>query len=133
MGYSYLNGPTKGKYFYLYLFSDLFSQKIDGCEVWDRAETAEHASELIKRIYRDKRMYLKLPLVFHSDNGSPMKGETILEIQYTLGIIPSRSRPRVKNDNPYAESLFKTLKYLPNYQSERWSSKIKNWDYSSTE
>lgn len=34
----------------------------------------------------------------------------------TCGITPSNSRPRVSNDNPYAESLFKTLKYHPNYQ-----------------
>ena len=51
-----------------------------------------------------------------SDNGSPMKGATMLETLYKLGITPSNSRPRVSNDNPYAESLFKTLKYRPNYQ-----------------
>lgn len=37
---------------------------------------------------------------------------------YKLGIVPSRSRTRVSNDNPYAESVFKTLKYVPNYQQE---------------
>lgn len=115
---TYLNGPIKGKYYYLYLFSDLYSRKIVGWEVWE-SETAEHASELIKRIYREEKMYVKKePLVLHSDNGSPMKGATMLETLYTLGIIPSRSRPRVSNDNPYAESIFKTLKYVPNYQPE---------------
>jgi putative transposase len=115
---TYLNGPIKGKYYYLYLFSDLFSRKIVGWEVWD-SETAEHASELIKRIYRDEKIYVKTkPLVLHSDNGSPMKGATMLETLYSLGIIPSRSRPRVSNDNPYAESIFKTLKYVPDYQPE---------------
>ena len=119
---TYLNGPIKGKYYYLYLFSDLFSRKIVGWEVWD-SETAEHASELVKRIYRDEKMYLKSkPLVLHSDNGSPMKGATMLETLYALGIIPSRSRPRVSNDNPYAESLFKTLKYVPNYQPEGFAT-----------
>ena len=54
--------------------------------------------------------------MLHSDNGSPMKGATMLETLYALGITPSNSRPRVSNDNPYAESLFKTLKYRPNYQ-----------------
>ena len=119
---TYLNGPIKGKYYYLYLFSDLFSRKIVGWEVWDSG-TAEHASELVKRIYRDEKMYLKSkPLVLHSDNGSPMKGATMLETLYALGIIPSRSRPRVSNDNPYAESLFKTLKYVPNYQPEGFTT-----------
>ena len=40
----------------------------------------------------------------------------MLATLYQLGITPSNSRPRVSNDNPYAESLFKTLKYRPNYQ-----------------
>jgi len=61
-------------------------------------------------------------LVLHSDNGSPMKGATMLETLYNLGVIPSRSRPRVSNDNPYAESLFKTLKYRPNYQPKGFNS-----------
>ena len=40
----------------------------------------------------------------------------MLETLYALEITPSNSRPRVSNDNPYAELLFKTLKYRPNYQ-----------------
>ena len=115
---TYLNGPIKGKHYYLYLFLDLFSRKIVGWEVWEE-ETAEHASELIRRIYQEEKMYAKKePLVLHSDNGSPMKGATMLETLYNLGIIPSRSGPRVSNDNPYAERIFKTLKYVPNYQPE---------------
>ena len=30
-----------------------------------------------------------------------------------LGVMPSFSRPRVSNDNAYAESLFRTAKYCP--------------------
>ena len=30
-----------------------------------------------------------------------------------LGVMPLLSRPAVSNDNPYSESLFKTLKYRP--------------------
>ena len=118
---TYLNGPIKGKYYYLYLFSDLYSRKIVGWEVWE-SEDAKRASELVKRIYRDEKIYIrnmqKEPLVLHSDNGSPMKAATMLETLYALGITPSKSRPRVSNDNPYAESLFKTLKYVPDYQPQ---------------
>ncbi|MDT8364409.1 MAG: integrase core domain-containing protein, partial [Nitrosomonas sp.] len=39
-----------------------------------------------------------------------------------LGIIPSFSRPSVSNDNPYSESLFKTLKYTPTYPSKPFGS-----------
>ena len=34
---------------------------------------------------------------------------------YNLSVIPSFSRPRVSDDNPYSESLFKTLKYAAGY------------------
>lgn len=50
---TYLNGPIKGKYYYLYLFSDLYSRKIVGWEVWE-SEDAKHASELVKRIKERK-------------------------------------------------------------------------------
>ncbi|NLK09319.1 MAG: transposase, partial [Firmicutes bacterium] len=50
-----------------------------------------------------------------SDNGSPMKEASFLETIYTLGITPSRSRPRVSNDNAFVESAFKTYKYRPGY------------------
>ena len=51
-----------------------------------------------------------------------MKGATMLETLYALGITPSNSRPRVSNDNPYSESMFKTLKYRPNYQPKGQTS-----------
>lgn len=119
---TYLNGPIKGKHYYLYMISDLFSRKIVAWEVWD-IESAEHASELIQRaILAENLAKREQPLVLHSDNGSPMKGATMLETLYNLGITPSRSRPRVSNDNPFAESLFKTLKYRCNYQPKGFST-----------
>jgi putative transposase len=118
------------------LISDLFSRKIVGWEVWEE-ESAVHASELIKRATILERIAVKKePLVLHSDNGSPMKGATMLETLYNLGIVPSNSRPRVSNDNPYAESIFKTLKYRPNYQpkgfetltqARRWVKHFVEW------
>ena len=112
---TYLNGPHRGMFYYLYLFSDLYDRNIVGWEVFE-TESAEHASELIRRICLKQQRLSVEPLVLHSDNGSPMKGATMLATLYQLGITPSNSRPRVSNDNPYAESLFKTLKYRPNYQ-----------------
>ncbi len=35
-----------------------------------------------------------------------------------LGVATSLSRPAVSNDNPYSESLFRTLKYTPKYPSQ---------------
>jgi putative transposase len=57
-------------------------------------------------------------LVLHSDNGSPMKGATMLATLQKLGVVPSFSRPSVSDDNPYSESLFRTLKYTPSYPAK---------------
>ena len=118
---TYLHGPHKGMFYYLYLFSDLFDRSIVGWEIFEE-ESAEHASELIRRITTAQKRLTTQPLVLHSDNGSPMKGATMLATLYQLGITPSNSRPRVSNDNPYAESLFRTLKYRPNYQPKGFAT-----------
>ena len=132
---TYLRGPIKGLFFYLYMIIDIFSREIVGWEVWEE-ESAEHASELIKRTCLRQKRLTTMPLVLHSDNGSPMKGATMLAALYELGITPSNSRPRVSNDNPYSESLFRTLKYRPNYQpngfatleeARNWCQKFVNW------
>lgn len=132
---TYLPGPAKGMFYYLYLIMDIFSRQIVGWEVWPE-ETAEHASELIRRTVLAQNIATQdTPLVLHSDNGSPMKGATMLETLYSLGVTPSRSRPRVSNDNPYSESLFRTCKYCPSYpgkgfrtlhDSREW---VKTFDY----
>jgi putative transposase len=118
---TYLNGPIRGRFYYLYLFSDLYDRDIVGWEVWETEDT-QHASKLIRRICLKQKRLTTQPLVLHSDNGTPMKGATMLETLYKLGITPSNSRPRVSNDNAYAESLFKTLKYRPNYQPKGFAS-----------
>ena len=61
-------------------------------------------------------------LILHSDNGGPMKGATMLATLQKLGIVPSFSRPLVSDDNPYSESLFRTLKYRPSYPSNPFTS-----------
>ncbi|MFC3787839.1 IS3 family transposase [Paenibacillus sp. GCM10012307] len=110
---TWLPGPAKGLLLYLYLILDLYSRKIVGWEIWEE-ESAGHASQLIRcTVIREQCVIRHQPLVLHSDNGSPMKGATLLETLYSLGITPSRSRPRVSNDNPYAESIFRTCKYRP--------------------
>jgi len=112
---TWLAGPVRGIYFYLYLILDLFSRKIIAWEVWPE-ESAQNASFLVRRAVTAEKIssIIKL-LILHSDNGSVMKGATLLETLYMLGITPSRSRPRVSNDNPYAESVFRTCKYRPSY------------------
>lgn len=110
---SWLPGPLKGLFFYLYLIVDLYSRKIVGWEVYE-CESADYAAEVVRRAVLAERC-IDQPLVLHADNGSPMKGETLLATLYRLGIATSYSRPRTSNDNPYSEALFRTCKYRPDY------------------
>lgn len=88
----------------------------------------EHSADLIEEICILEKI-LKKQLVLHSDNGGAMKGATMLATLQKLGVVPSFSRPRVSDDNPFSESLFKTLKYCPEYPSSAFSSidEAKKW------
>jgi len=117
---TWLNGPVKGTYYKLYLIMDMFSRMIVAHEVWAE-ETAEHAQVLIRKAVLAQGIKNN-PLVLHSDNGSPMRAATFLATLEKLGVQSSFSRPRVSNDNPYSESLFKTFKYRPQYPNKGFSS-----------
>lgn len=106
---TYLLSLVKGQYYYLYMVMDIYSRKIVGWQVHD-CESSAFAADLIEDIARRENID-KNQLVIHSDNGSPMKGATLRAKLIDLEITPSYSRPRVSNDNPYSESLFKTVKY----------------------
>jgi transposase InsO family protein len=108
---TYLRSPVKGLYFYLYLIQDVWSRAIVGWAVHEN-ESADHAADLMKQI--SNQMNIK-NVKLHADNGGPMKGATMLATLQRLGVTPSFSRPSVSNDNPYSESLFKTLKYCASY------------------
>lgn len=112
---TWLPGPAKGVYFYLYLMLDVFSRKIVGWEIHTE-ESAENAARLLRKAcMKEGTQSNELQLVLHSDNGSPMKGSSMLETMRHLGVVSSYSRPRVSNDNAYAESIFRTCKYRPGY------------------
>jgi len=110
---TWLPGPARGVFFYLYLILDLYSRKIIAWEIHD-SEASDLAARLIRKGCLAEGVVAQ-PLVLHADNGSPMKGASMLETLRRLGITSSFSRPRVSNDNAYAESLFRTCKYRPDY------------------
>ena len=113
---------------------DVYSRKIVGHEV-HVAEAAELAALLIRKASLAEGL-AGSKVVLHSDNGSAMKGATMLATLEKLGVVPSFSRPRVSNDNPYAKSLFRTCKYRPNYprrpfenleQAKTWTQQFVQW------
>lgn len=128
---TYLKTDVKGKYYYLYLYMDVWSRVIVGWGIFEE-ESGEIASMLFKNICNKLNV---TGIRLHSDNGAPMKSANMLATLFFLGVIPSFSRPRVSNDNPYSESLFKTLKYTAGYpgyfrkleDARNWMEKFENW------
>jgi len=117
---TYCPSRVIGQYYYLYMIEDIYSRKIVGWEVHER-ESGDYAAKLLERsVWAEKCMRNRL--VLHSDNGSPMKCLTMQSKMVELGVSGSRSRPRVSNDNPYSESLFRTVKYHPRWPSEGFES-----------
>ena len=118
---TYLRSHVRGQFFFLYLVEDVWSRKILGWDVHE-VESDRFAAEIIERIRGEAVDQDLAGWVLHSDNGSPMKGATMLATLQRLGIVPSFSRPRVSDDNPFAEALFRTLKYCPEYPTSGFAS-----------
>jgi putative transposase len=122
---TYLPANVRGTFFYLYLFVDVWSRRIMKAVVLAE-ESAEHAARSLIEACAEHDVQPDL-LTLHSDNGGPMKGSTMLATMLSLGVVSSFSRPSVSNDNPYSESLFRTLKYVPSYPHKPFESIDAAW------
>jgi len=114
---TYLPATVVGRWFHLYLILDLYSRKIVGWEVHDSDESA-HAAHLVRRTALAGIATLVNKPVLHGDNGATLKATTVLAMLHWLGVKPSYSRPRVSDDNAFAESLFRTAKYRPEFPAK---------------
>lgn len=131
---TYLKSPVLGRFYYLYLVVDLFSRKIVAATVHDR-ECSTLAAALVDAACHREGVS-RDTLTLHADNGPVMKGATLLGRLQALGVMPSYSRPSVSDDNAYAEALFRTLKYRPDYpdgafasitSAQRWVACFVHW------
>jgi transposase InsO family protein len=133
---TYLPAEIVGRWFYLYLILDAFSRKIVGFEVHD-TDDSRHAAHLVKRTALAEGIHaMAARPVLHGDNGATFKATTVLAMLHWLGIRPSYSRPRVSDDNPFGESLFRTAKYRPEFPvkgfadleaARAWASRFVRW------
>jgi len=108
-----LLGPAKWTYYYLYVILDIFSRYVTGWMVAHRESAA-----LAERLIADsclKQAILPGQLTLHADRGSSMRSKTVAQLLADLGVTKTHSRPYVSNDNPYSESQFKTVKYMPQF------------------
>jgi putative transposase len=133
---TYLPAVVMGRWFHLYLILDLYSRKIVGWEVHD-SDDSDHAIHLVKRTALAEGIAtMATKPVLHGDNGSTLKATTVIAMLNWLGVKPSYSRPRVSDDNAYAESLFRTAKYRPEFPakgfndldaSRTWAAAFVHW------
>ena len=134
---TYLPTTVRGIWLCLYLVIDVWSRKVVAWDV-DERENPAIAADLVSRACLRERISKtrKQPLMRHSDNGNTMRAATLESRLEELGVLRSFSRPRISNDNPYSESLFRTVKYRPDYprkpfaardQACQWVAKFVNW------
>jgi len=121
---TYLPTTVRGVWLYLYLVIDVWSRKIVAWDVAEREDPAI-AADLVSRACLRERISKgrRQPLILHADNGNAMRAATLESRLEELGVLRSFSRPRVSNDNPYSESLFRTAKYRPDYPRRPFASK----------
>lgn len=133
---TYLPAEVAGRWFYLYLIMDLYSRKIVGWEV-HAEDNADHASHLVRRTALAEGIAMRgNKPVLHGDNGATLKATTVLAMLHWLGIKASYSRPRVSDDNAFAEALFRTAKYRPEFSAagfadleaaRAWAARFVQW------
>jgi putative transposase len=110
-----LHGPQKWTYYYLYVIIDIYSRYVVGWMVAERESSALARELLAETIVKEGADPSKL--IIHADNGSSMASKPVAFLLADLGVTKSHSRPHVSNDNPHIESLFKTVKYQPEFPS----------------
>lgn len=105
---TWLDAPTKGTYFYLYMAIDMFSRKVVAWEVYAK-EDGTLARDLFAEAVKAEGISPGTLLV-HADNGKPMRSLKLRALFDVLQVTASYGRPHTSNDNAYAESLFATFK-----------------------
>lgn len=101
-----MRGPRRGQAYKLYLAIDVFSRYPVG---W-RIEYAEDR-HLAVEMFGTAIAVHGAPTVLHADNGAIMRSHFLIDALEASGVLTSYSRPRICDDNPFSESLFKTIKY----------------------
>lgn len=134
---TWLRGPQRLDYYYLYVILDVFSRyRVPSGRGWMVAE--EESGDLAHRLIAETcRKWAIQPdtLTLHADRGAPMTSKPVGQLLEDLGVGKSHSRPYTSNDNPYSEAQFKTMKYRPDYpdrfqdmeQARAWAAPFFDW------
>jgi putative transposase len=113
---TYLAGPSRRTFYYLYDVIDIYSRYVVGWMIAE-AESARWAKQFIAATCA-KQNIAPEQLTLHSDRGSVMKAHVVADLLERLHVNKSHTRPHTPNDNPFSESQFKTLKYHSTFPQE---------------
>lgn len=108
---TWLPRTVRGFFYYAYVVIDIFDKTIVDWAVHEE-ESERYSRDLFERTLQGRKVTLR---ALHADNGHPMKGISLMALLKALNVEIPHNRSRVSNDNPFIESLFKTLKYRVNY------------------
>jgi putative transposase len=124
---TFLPTTVRGRFLKLYVIIDVWSRMIVGAEVHEHEDDAI-AARLVEACCIEQGVR-RDQLVLHADNGGAMKGNTMLAKMQQLGVMPSFSRPHVSDDNAFAESVMRTIKYCPAYPEQPFAdlAEARNW------
>ncbi|MGB8382275.1 MAG: IS3 family transposase [Dermatophilaceae bacterium] len=126
-----MRGPAKGIWYHAYVVLDIFSRYLLGWRI-EHVEDGRLATDLVEDIVTEQG---RPPGYLHADGGPAMTSKPLASFLVDLDIRRTHNRPRTSNDNPYSESQFKTMKYMPDYpdrfasigEARSWMHAFSNW------
>ena len=126
-----LAGPAKGVWYHCYVVLDIFSRYVVGWRI-EAVEDGRLAADLVAEIITTQGT---APGWLHADGGAAMTSKPLSSLLSDLEVTRSHNRPRTSNDNPYSESQFKTMKYVPDYparfdsigHARAWMEEFMTW------
>jgi transposase InsO family protein len=102
----------------------VWSPKVVGWDVAEREDPGIAVDLVSKTCLRERiNTRRRRHLILYADNGNAMRASTLESRMDELAVPRSFSRPRVSNDNPYSESMFRTANYRPDYPRRPFASR----------
>ena len=100
---------------YLYVIVDIWSRFVVGW-ILEEHEKSSHAIEMWKQALETQAVTGK-DLINHKDNGGIMRSDEMIKFVHDAEMVDSYSRAGVSDDNPFSESLFRTIQYFRDFPS----------------
>lgn len=108
-----ISSTRRSERYYLYVIIDIWSRYVVGWSL-EYCEKSDLAIQVWKRALEDQ-VISGTGLINHKDNGSIMTSKEMIKFVNDVKMVDSYSRAGVSDDNPFSESLFRTIKYFRDF------------------